>query len=363
MEKELMHIVGVENVKCQEKMAKHTTFRIGGEVTYFVTPANVSQLLCVIKLFKDNNIQYEIIGNGSNLLVADGPLEGAVISLCRRMADKTDMACSIASSGKTGEAGSDVTAHKIKLELEDMDLMDIRFGENEAEIAYQGQTLAICKKEQEKSRGKSEGGYVLAGAGVMLARLASFAGEHSLSGLAFASGIPGTLGGAVAMNAGAYGGEIKDTIAGAVVMKDNGEVVYLPGQELELAYRNSIILRNHYTVLAAVFYMEQGIREEILADMKKYNASRREKQPLEYASAGSTFKRPDGYFAGKLIQDAGLKGYRIGDIMVSEKHSGFVVNVGNGTAEDVLLVVAHVQEEVRRRFGVELEMEVKTIGL
>lgn len=362
MEKELMHIVGTENVKCREKMAKHTTFRIGGEVTYFVTPANVRQLLCVINLCKDNGIPCEIIGNGSNLLVTDEPVEGAVISLCRRGADKTDMACDD-EYGKTDVEEKNAAAHKIEIELEDMDLMDIRFGEEEAEIVYQGKTLAACKKAQEKETETSRGGYVAAGAGIMLAKLASFAGEHSLSGIAFASGIPGTLGGAVAMNAGAYGGEIKDTIVGAVVVKDNGEVVYLEKQELKLAYRSSVILENNYTVLAAVFYLEQGSREEILAEMKKYNASRREKQPLEYASAGSTFKRPEGYFAGKLIQDAGLKGYRVGDIMVSEKHSGFVVNVGNGTAKEVLQVVTHVQEEVRRQFGVELEMEVKTIGL
>lgn len=383
MEKELMQVVGAENVKCREKMAKHTTFRIGGEVTYFVTPANVRQLLCVIKLCKDKDIPCEIIGNGSNLLVTDEPVEGAIISLYRRGREKPNEACDGRSEKTGGEErnpntqnsdiqnsdtqnpniqNADTDTHKIRIELEDMDLMDIRFGE-EAEIAYQGQILAECKEVREKDEETCRGGYVVAGAGVMLAKLASFAGEHALGGLAFASGIPGTLGGAVAMNAGAYGGEIKDTIVGAVVMKDNGDVAYLEKQELGLSYRNSTVLENNYTVLAALFYLEQGSRKEILADMKKYNASRREKQPLEYASAGSTFKRPQGYFAGKLIQDAGLKGYRIGDIMVSEKHSGFVVNVGNGTAKEVLQVVTHVQEEVRRQFGVELEMEVKTIGL
>lgn len=348
MENELMQIVGEENVKSHEKMAEHTTFRIGGEVLYFVTPENAEQFLRVVSLCKDCDIAYEIIGNGSNLLVTDGAIEGMVVSLYRKNANRSD---------------EKTAAQKVKVRIEDMDFMDMQIGEEEVEIVYQDKTITVCKKEQEICRGKRDGKYVLTGAGAMLAKVAAFAGAHALEGLAFAGGIPGTIGGAVAMNAGAYGGEIKDGIVGAVVANDKGEVLYLNNQELELAYRNSIVLRNHYTVLAAVFYLEGGDKEAILADMRKYNASRREKQPLEYASAGSTFKRPEGYFAGKLIQDAGLKGYRVGDIMVSEKHSGFVVNVGNGTAKDVLQLVRHVQDEVRQQFGVELEMEVKTIGL
>lgn len=203
---------------------------------------------------------------------------------------------------------------------------------------------------------------VTAGAGVMLSRLATEAAEHGLSGLEGVAGIPGTLGGAVTMNAGAYGYEIKDHIVSATVLNQQGEMFTLNKEELQLAYRTSIVQKNSYIVLEATFELSFGKREDILEEIAVFNRKRVEKQPLEYPSAGSTFKRPEGYYAGKLIMDSGLRGYRVGDIMVSEKHCGFVVNVGNGTASEVRQLIEEVQRIVYEKNQVMLEPEVRFLG-
>lgn len=203
---------------------------------------------------------------------------------------------------------------------------------------------------------------IKAGAGVMLSRLATEAAEHSLSGLEGESGIPGTLGGAVTMNAGAYGYEIKDHIISATVLNQEGDIFTLNNEELQLAYRTSIIQKNSYIVVEAAFELPSGKSEDILEDIAVFNKKRVEKQPLEYPSAGSTFKRPEGYYAGKLIMDSGLRGYRVGDIMVSEKHCGFVVNVGNGTASEVRQLIEDVQHIVYEKNQVRLEPEVRFLG-
>jgi UDP-N-acetylmuramate dehydrogenase len=164
------------------------------------------------------------------------------------------------------------------------------------------------------------------------------------------------------MNAGAYGGEMKDVLVSARVMRQDGTVVTLTGEQLQLSYRHSIVQTENMIVLEAILSLEQGEKTEILERMRDLNRKRREKQPLEYGSAGSTFKRPQGCFAAKLIEDAGLKGYRVGDVMVSDKHSGFVVNVGNGTYRQAMQVIHHVQDTVRQKFQVELELEVKCLA-
>jgi UDP-N-acetylmuramate dehydrogenase len=196
----------------------------------------------------------------------------------------------------------------------------------------------------------------------MLGKLANQAMEAGLSGMEFASGIPGTLGGAVVMNAGAYGGEMKDILISATVLDDRNEVVVLDNQALELGYRTSVVAKKHYIVLEASLQLKSGNREEILALMQDLNGRRREKQPLNYPSAGSTFKRPEGHFAGKLIEECGLRGYQVGDAMVSTKHCGFVVNAGSATAADVMQLITDVKETVYRQTGVMLEPEVKFLG-
>jgi len=203
---------------------------------------------------------------------------------------------------------------------------------------------------------------IKAQAGILLSRLSKIIMKKSLEGFEFASGIPGTLGGAVAMNAGAYGGEMKDVLVGCSVINEKGEVIYLNNDELELGYRRSIIQDKGYVVLEVDMKFKKGDYDKIKSINDDLTQRRTSKQPLHLPSAGSTFKRPVGYYAGKLIQDAGLKGVRIGDAQVSDLHSGFIVNVGNATAEDVINLIRLVQKVVRDRFDVELETEVKIIG-
>ena len=207
-----------------------------------------------------------------------------------------------------------------------------------------------------------EGDVIYAQAGALLRTVAKTALEHGLAGMEFAAGIPGTLGGAVCMNAGAYGGEMKDILLDAEVLTQEGERLVLPVEELNLSYRHSVIFEKNYVVLAAHIRLSRGDTAEIKNRMNELAGARRDKQPLEYPSAGSTFKRPEGYFAGKLIQDAGLKGYTVGGAQVSEKHSGFVINRGGATAEEVRFLIRQVQQKVRSQFGVELEPEVRMLG-
>lgn len=305
LENQLIEILTEENVKLQEPMKQHTTFKIGGAADYFVTPDTTQQLKQVILLCRNGNIPYYVIGNGSNLLVGDKGYRGVIIRLCRNLDHLTIM--------DSTDAGN--TEHRIK-----------------------------------------------AGAGIMLSRLAAEAAGMGYTGLEFAGGIPGTLGGAVTMNAGAYGGEIKDCIESASVMNEQGDITVLNKDELLLGYRTSVIQKKKLIVLEADFVFETGDREQIKEKMAEYNRLRRLKQPLEYPSAGSTFKRPEGYFAGKLIMDAGLGGFRVGGIMVSGKHCGFVVNAGDGTASEARQLIKEVDRIVYDRFQVHLEPEVRFLG-
>ncbi len=207
-----------------------------------------------------------------------------------------------------------------------------------------------------------EGAQVRTGAGALLSAVAKQVLNASLTGFEFAAGIPGTIGGAVVMNAGAYGGELCQVLREATVLTPEGEVKTLPAEELELGYRTSCIQKNGYIVLEAVLQLQPGNADDIRAVMDALASKRREKQPLEYPSAGSTFKRPEGHFAGRLIQDAGLRGFRVGGAQVSEKHCGFVINRDHATSADILSLCRQVQEKVKAQFGVELELEVKLLG-
>ena len=209
---------------------------------------------------------------------------------------------------------------------------------------------------------KVEGNNVVAQAGATYIKTTQVARDHSLTGLEFAAGIPGSIGGAVFMNAGAYGGETKFAVKSATIMLPTGEIQELTNEELDFGYRHSSVQDNHGIVLEATFELKPGDKEEITAQMDELNARRAAKQPLELPSCGSVFKRPTGYFAGKLIHDAGLQGYTSGGAQVSKKHAGFIVNIDNGTATDYLNVIHHVQEVVKNKFGVSLETEVRIIG-
>ena len=280
-----------------ELLRNHTTFRIGGAAKYFAVPKNEEEIMEAVDFAIVKDLPYYILGKGSNVLFADEGYPGVVIEIGAGM-EKVE---------RIGDTG------------------------------------------------------IRAQAGVSLSALATFAAREGLSGLEFAGGIPGTLGGAVTMNAGAYGGEMKNVIVSAKVMDEEGAVQELSCEELQLGYRTSIVQKKQLVVLEAEFSLKPGETETIQNTMKELNAKRREKQPLEYPSAGSTFKRPEGYFAGKLIEDAGFRGYRVGDAQVSEKHCGFVVNRGKATCAEVLQLIEDVQKEVKEQFGVQLEPEVRII--
>lgn len=297
---ELVNLLKQGKLKEAEPMKNHTTFRIGGPARFYAIPSTEEELIAVIQLCDQHGVPFFILGNGSNLLVSDEGFDGVMI-----------------------------------------------------EIKEQ---FSYCKFEE------GELTTVTAGAGILLSKLAKEIAGRSLTGFEYEAGIPGTLGGAVAMNAGAYGGEIKDHIVSARIVTRDGKVKVLSKEELELGYRQSVITKTADIVLEATFAFPKGKKEEILARIKDFNGRRREKQPLEFPSAGSTFKRPEGYFAGKLIQDAGLRGFRVGDIMVSEKHCGFVINIGQGTASQVKELIAQVSRKVEEQSGVTLEPEVRFVG-
>nr|WP_294469409.1 UDP-N-acetylmuramate dehydrogenase [uncultured Sellimonas sp.] len=224
---------------------------------------------------------------------------------------------------------------------------------------YRGVIIAIGR---EMSRIEVEGCTIRAQAGALMSQIAAAALEHGLAGFEFASGIPGTIGGAAVMNAGAYGGEMKDVIEEVTAMDAKGSTIVLSKDELEFGYRTSLVMKKKYIVLEVCIGLEQGAKEEIREKMEDFKQRRISKQPLEYPSAGSTFKRPEGYFAGKLIQDTGLRGFTVGGAQVSEKHSGFVINKGGASAEDVNRLMQEVSDRVYEKFGVRLEPEVRRLG-
>lgn len=294
----LTDILPKEQIKRKEAMENHTSLHIGGEADYFVTPVNNREIRDVLLLCKRENLPFYIMGNGSNLLVSDRGYRGLILKL-----------------------GEDFASVDIK-----------------------------------------EDGTVTAQAGILLSKLANAVAEQSLTGFEFASGIPGTLGGAVTMNAGAYDGEMKQCLTGARVMDEEGNILKLNLEELKLGYRSSILQTKHYIVLEADIKLTGGDKSKIREKMNDLNRQRREKQPLDQYSAGSTFKRPVGYFAGKLINDAGLRGYQVGGAAVSEKHCGFIINKENATAKEFLSVIEDVIRIVEEKSGVRLEPEIKYLG-
>ena len=279
-------------------MKKYTSFKCGGNASVLVIPDCVDSLKKIIDFCNSQNTKPLIIGNGSNLLVTDNGINGVVIKI-----------------------GSDIS----KIELLD-------------------ETTIRCE------------------AGASLKSLCMFALENSLSGLEFAYGIPGTLGGAVYMNAGAYGGEMKDVLVSTTHIDLDGNIGELFQEDLNLRYRGSAYTDNNYTIVSAVMKLKKADKKDIKEAMDDKLQKRKEKQPLEYGSAGSTFKRPTGYFAGALIEESGLKGYTVGGAQVSEKHAGFVINKNNATATDIINLIRDVQKIVFEKHGVMLETEVKIIG-
>ncbi len=277
-------------------MSLKTSFKIGGAADILITPDTVEKLKAVLSFCGEFGVPYMVLGKGSNLLVSDDGIAGAVIS-----------------------------------------------------------TEGFCKLEV-------MGNKIICGAGVSLAALCKFALKNSLSGLEFAYGIPGSVGGAVYMNAGAYGGEMKDVISSVTYMTDKGEIKTAKNDKLDFSYRHSAFSGKNYVVLSAEMELKQGEIPQIDALMEDILGRRLNKQPLNYPSAGSVFKRPQGNFAGTLIEGCALKGYTIGGAQVSEKHAGFIINIGGATCADVLALVAHIQKTVNEQHGIMLEPEIIKIG-
>ena len=296
--KRLGEILSSEQYIFNAPMSEHTTFKIGGAADVLIFPSSAEEVAQIFRLAREFKIPCTILGNGSNVLVLDNGIRGAVI----KFSDKF--------------------------------LGSVRV----------------------------DGTKILAGAGAKLKDVSNFAAENNLSGMEFACGIPGSIGGAVFMNAGAYDGEMKNVVANVTAVSADGELKIFSGGELDMGYRHSAFQTNGYAICEVELNLARGNFDEIKNKMADLTFRRESKQPLELPSAGSTFKRPQGYFAGTLIDKTGLKGLRVGGAMVSEKHAGFVVNVGGATAADVLALIEEVKRRVYEVHGVTLTPEVRIIG-
>lgn len=285
----------------QEPLAGHTTFKIGGPAAFWCTPQNVEALRRILQLCRENGVRVYLLGNGSNTLFADAGFDGAVIDM----------------RGLSGLEASDAGPDVVR---------------------------------------------ITAGAGQTLGRLCGKAQALGLTGLEFACGIPGTVGGAVYMNAGAYGGELKDVLESVTFLDSDLALRTLPAADLALGYRTSLFEQNpDWCILSAAVVLHRGNGAEVLARMQELLGKRKEKQPLEWPSAGSTFKRPAGAFAGKLIEDCGLRGFAVGGAQISEKHCGFVINRGGATCADVVALTDEVSRIVKDKTGVVLEREIRVV--
>ena len=286
-----------EHILLNEPMKDHTTFRIGGPADYLILPASMEDVAFVFQCLKRHDIPFVILGNGSNVLVLDKGIRGAVIK-------------------------------------------------------FNSPISAIRKKKNT----------LTAGAGALLRDVSEFAAENNLSGMEFACGIPGSIGGAVFMNAGAYDGEMKNIVSAVRAISPKGEIVQFAANELDFGYRHSIFQENGCAICEVDLTLTPGNAEEIKEKIAGFTERRESKQPLEIPSAGSTFKRPEGHYAGTLIEQTGLKGFTVGGAQVSDKHAGFVVNAGDATAKDVLELIRQVQDRVFEKHHVKLFPEVRILG-
>jgi UDP-N-acetylmuramate dehydrogenase len=300
---QLQEITAPDRVREKEILASHASFRTGGPADLFIQVSDREELQKVMDLLAQAQTDVFLLGRGTNLLIGDGGYRGAVVTMC-------------------APAGTETALSGVRI----------------------------------------DGNVIHAGAGASLLKIAMAAKDAGLAGFEFAAGIPGSLGGAVMMNAGAYGGEMKQVVRAVDIFYPGRDFKCYNGEEMEFGYRTSRLKREDGIVLEAEIELQPGDRQAISDRITELAQQRRDKQPLEFASAGSTFKRPEGYFAGKLIQDAGLKGFRVGDAQVSEKHAGFVINRGNASAAEIRRLIEEVQRIVLENSGVQLEREVIFLG-
>ena len=296
--KGLEEILSKDSIKYNEPMKKHTTMKVGGPCDCMVEPSSIEEIQKVLEYVKENNIKYYIIGNGSNLLVKDEGVHALIIKIANKF------------------SGFEVNGEHIK--------------------AYSGCSVP---------------------------KLSQIAKENSLSGLEFACGIPGSVGGGIRMNAGAYGSEMVNVVEKVGFLDENGNLKEIDGKDAHFTYRHSMFVDNpQYVVVYAIYKLQKGNKDEISKIMEENMNSRKQKQPIEYPNFGSVFERPEGYFVGKLVDDCGLKGYKIGGAQVSTKHSGFMINIGDATCKDVLDLIEYVKEKVYEKFNVKLQEEVVILG-
>lgn len=299
LDKQLQEIVSRNNILKNEPMSKHTSLKIGGNADYFIKIKSIDELKNILEFTTKNKIQTIVVGNGTNLLVKDGGIRGIVI----------------------------------KLEL------------NEFKIKRTANEI-----------------FITVGSGMVLSALANIALKEEISGLEFLAGIPGTIGGAIRMNAGAYGSEMKDLVIKTRYMTYDGKIKTLDLDEHEFQYRNSIFSKLDVIIIDTTISAKKGNKEEIEAKMNEFSTYRKTSQPLEYPNAGSTFKRKEGIITAKLIDECGLKGFSVGDAEVSTKHAGFIVNKGKATAKDFLELVEYIKKEIKNKFELDLELEILVIG-
>ena len=296
---DLKKVIPEENIKINEPMSKHTSFKTGGPAEIYITGKTIKQIQDVLKFSKQNNIKLYIIGNGSNLLISDEGIKGIVL----------------------------------KIAVDNIETLESDFGV-----------------------------LVKAGAGVKIMALAQILKKDGITGFEELAGIPGTMGGANYMNAGAYGKELKDIIVSTkAINKETGEIETLKNEEQELKYRSSIFKNRKYIIIETMLNLQKGIPEEIERKMNDFLNQRKQKQPIEYPSAGSTFKRGNRFITAKLIDECGLKGYQIGGAQISEKHAGFIINKNNASSKDILDLIQYTKKKVFEKFGVLIEEEVEII--
>ena len=296
--KGLEEILSQDSIKYNEPMKKHTTMRVGGPCDCMVEPSSIEEIQKILEYARKNNIKYYVIGNGSNLLVKDEGVHALIIKIANKF--------------------------------------------SEVEV---------------------NGEHIKAYSGCSVPKLSQIAKENSLSGLEFACGIPGSVGGGIRMNAGAYGSEMVNVVEKVGFLDENGKLNEIDGKDAHFTYRHSMFVENpNYIVVYAIYKLQKGNKDEISKIMEENMNSRKQKQPIEYPNFGSVFKRPEGYFVGKLVDECGLKGYKIGGAQVSTKHSGFMVNIEDATCKDVLDLIEYVKKKVYEKFNVKLQEEVVILG-
>lgn len=285
------------NIKFEEPMKLHTSFKIGGRADVFITATNIDEIKEVLKISNENNIPLKIVGNGTNLLVKDNGFRGIILKI---------------------------------------NLQEIKIDKNECILTVQS--------------------------GVPLGKLAQICLQNEIGGFEFASGIPGTIGGAIKMNAGAYGGEFKDIVQDVTYINEKNEILKIKNEKCNFSYRHSMFSNINSVILECSLKLYKDTKENIQRKLNENLQSRKEKQPIEYPSAGSTFKRGEDYITAKLIDECGLKGYQIGGAQISEKHAGFIINKDNATADDVIKLIEYVKEQIFEKTGKKINLEIEIIG-